>query len=89
MVFGAGRRAEQVCSALLSDSFDTRQMFSLHATDAGAHGEVRNILTEAEWHETARLIRIQRDNTELGVGEIVSCKLRAPATATGCRRSGA
>ena len=27
-------------------------------------------MTEAEWHESARLIRIQRDRTELGVGKI-------------------
>jgi hypothetical protein len=39
-------------------------------TDEGTFGDVRNVVTEAEWHETAGLIRIQRDNTELGVGEI-------------------
>ena len=40
-------------------------------TDAATFGEVRNIVTEAEWHESARLIRILRDQTERGVGEIV------------------
>ena len=39
-------------------------------TDAGTFGEIRNIVTEAEWHETARLIRIQRDATDRGTGEI-------------------
>jgi NCAIR mutase (PurE)-related protein len=28
------------------------------------------VVIEAEWHESARLIRIQRDRTELGVGKI-------------------
>ncbi|MCA1575534.1 MAG: nickel pincer cofactor biosynthesis protein LarB, partial [Acidobacteria bacterium] len=37
---------------------------------AGTFGEVRNVVIEAEWHESARLIRIQRDRTELGVGKI-------------------
>jgi len=41
-------------------------------TDADTFGEVRNVVTEAEWHESARLIRIQRDNTELGVGVIAA-----------------
>jgi NCAIR mutase (PurE)-related protein len=40
-------------------------------TDEGTFGEVRNIATDAEWHKAARVIRIQRDKTELGVGEIV------------------
>jgi NCAIR mutase (PurE)-related protein len=31
---------------------------------------VRNVVTDAEWHETARMIRIRRDRTERGLGEI-------------------
>src|SRR5712692_8741438 len=31
-------------------------------TDAGTFGEVRNVCTEAEWHEVARIIRIWRDH---------------------------
>lgn len=39
-------------------------------TDVGTFGEVRNVCTEAEWHEAARLIRIWRDRKERGLGEI-------------------
>jgi pyridinium-3,5-biscarboxylic acid mononucleotide synthase len=39
-------------------------------TDAGAFGEIRNVCTDAEWHESARLVRIRRDQTDLGLGEI-------------------
>lgn len=39
-------------------------------TDANTYGEIRNLYTESEWHESAKLIRVLRDETELGVGEI-------------------
>lgn len=39
-------------------------------TDADTFGEVRNICTEAEWHEAARMIRIWRDRTDRGRGTI-------------------
>lgn len=39
-------------------------------TDAATFGEVRNICTEAEWHEAARMIRIWRDRTDRGQGTI-------------------
>ncbi|MCV4939762.1 hypothetical protein OFC17_33795, partial [Escherichia coli] len=35
-------------------------------TDAETVGEARNICTEAEWHEAARVIRIWRDRTDRG-----------------------
>ena len=41
-------------------------------TDEGTFGEVRNVVTEAEWHESACLIRISRDTTERGVGVIAT-----------------
>jgi len=39
-------------------------------TNAEVFGLIRNIFTDAEWHEAARLIRVQRDKRELGTGEI-------------------
>jgi hypothetical protein len=39
-------------------------------TDADTYGEIRNIATDAEWHPSARLIRLRRDHSERGVGEI-------------------
>ena len=32
---------------------------------------MRNVVTDAEWHESARLIRIQRDKTEHGLGPVM------------------
>lgn len=39
-------------------------------TNAETYGEIRNVSTEAEWHESAKLIRLWRDKEELGIGEI-------------------
>src|SRR5437868_8746718 len=40
-------------------------------TDEGTYGEVRNVCTEAEWHPTARMIRVVRDRSERGAGVIM------------------
>ena len=39
-------------------------------TNAEIYGEVRNVFSEAEWHEDASLIRVFRENKDLGIGEI-------------------
>src|SRR5882762_11189009 len=70
VVFGAGKTRAQVVGIVERLVQHAPNVLVTH-TDEGTFGEVRNIVTEAEWHETARLIRIQRDKTELGVGEIV------------------
>src|SRR6267143_3220471 len=70
VVFGGGKTREQVVGIVERLVQHVPNVLVTH-TDEGTFGEVRNIITEAEWHETARLIRIQRDKTELGVGEIV------------------
>jgi len=70
VVFGAGKKREQVVGIVERLVRHAPNVLVTH-TDEGTFGEVRNIVTEAEWHETARLIRIQRDHTERGVGEIV------------------
>jgi len=69
VVFGAGKSREQVVGIVERLVQHAPNVLITH-TDEGTFGEVRNIVTEAEWHETARLIRIQRDNTKRGVGEI-------------------
>ena len=70
VVFGAGKTREQVIGIVERLLQHAPNVLVTH-TDEGTFGEVRNIVTDAEWHATARLIRIQRDKTELGVGEIV------------------
>ncbi|HEV7798322.1 MAG TPA: nickel pincer cofactor biosynthesis protein LarB [Pyrinomonadaceae bacterium] len=69
VVFGAGKTREQVVGIVERLVRSSPNVLVTH-TDEGTFGEVRNIVTEAEWHEAARLIRIQRDNSERGVGEI-------------------
>ncbi len=69
VVFGPGKTRVQVVEIV--------ERLARHApnvlvtrTDEGTFGEVRNVVTDAEWHATARLIRIQRDRTPRGAGEI-------------------
>jgi len=70
VVFGAGKTREQVVG-IVERLVKHAPNVIVTRTDEATFGEVRNVVTEAEWHETARLIRIQRDRTELGIGEIV------------------
>jgi NCAIR mutase (PurE)-related protein len=70
VIFGAGKTRRQIV--------ETLERLVAHApnvlitrTDADTFGEVRNVVTDAEWHESARLIRVRRDLTERGAGEIV------------------
>jgi pyridinium-3,5-biscarboxylic acid mononucleotide synthase len=69
VVFGAGKTRAQVVGIVEQLAKRSPNVLVTH-TDEGTFGEVRNVVTEAEWHETARLIRIRRDETDLGVGEI-------------------
>jgi NCAIR mutase (PurE)-related protein len=71
VVFGAGKTRKQVVGIVERLAQRSPNVIVTH-TDADTFGEVRNVVTEAEWHESARLIRIQRDNTELGVGAIAA-----------------
>lgn len=69
VVFGAGKTRAQVVGIVERLVQRSPNVLVTH-TDEGTFGEVRNVATDAEWHATARLIRIQRDRTELGVGAI-------------------
>ena len=69
VVFGAGKTRAQVVGIVERLAQRSPNVLITH-TDEGTFGEVRNVSTDAEWHQTARLIRIQRDKTELGVGII-------------------
>ena len=69
VVFGAGKTREQVVGIVERLAQRSPNILVTH-TDAGTFGEIRNVINEAEWHESARLVRIQRDATELGVGVI-------------------
>jgi NCAIR mutase (PurE)-related protein len=69
VVFGAGKTRAQVCE-IVEKLVARAPNVLITRTDAGTYGDVRNIATDAEWHESASMIRILRDRTELGVGEI-------------------
>lgn len=69
VVFGAGKTRAQVVGIVERLAERSPNVLVTH-TDEGTFGEVRNVVNEAEWHESARLIRIQRDHTERGVGSI-------------------
>ncbi|MGH9971137.1 MAG: nickel pincer cofactor biosynthesis protein LarB [Pyrinomonadaceae bacterium] len=71
VVFGAGKTRAQVVGIVERLAQRSPNVIVTH-TDADTYGEVRNVVTEAEWHESARLIRIQRDRSELGVGIIAA-----------------
>jgi len=69
VVFGAGKSRNQILG-IFEKLIVRSPNVLITRTDAGTFGEIRNISTEAEWHEEAGLIRVWRDKTELGAGEI-------------------
>jgi NCAIR mutase (PurE)-related protein len=69
VIFGQGKTREQVLG-IFERLVARSPNVLITRTDADTFGEIRNVFTEAEWHESAKLIRVFRDKTELGVGEI-------------------
>ncbi|NJM52186.1 MAG: nickel pincer cofactor biosynthesis protein LarB [Blastocatellia bacterium] len=69
VVFGAGKTKEQIVG-IFEKLLARSPNILITRTDANTYGEIRNLYTESEWHESAKLIRVLRDETELGVGEI-------------------
>lgn len=69
VILGQGKTREQVVG-IFEKLIARSPNVLVTRTDADAFGEIRNISTEAEWHESARLIRLWRDRTDIGTGEI-------------------
>ncbi len=69
VIFGEGKTNEQIVGIFEKLVARSPNILITH-TNAEVFGEIRNVFTEAEWHEQARLIRIFRDKENLGVGEI-------------------
>ena len=69
VIFGQGKTSQQI-----ADIFEKLAARSPNVlvtrTTAAVFGDLRNIHTDAEWHEAARIVRLFRDKTELGTGEI-------------------
>jgi NCAIR mutase (PurE)-related protein len=69
VIFGEGKTKEQIVGIferLIARSANVL----ITRTTPEIYGEVRNVFTDAEWHADARVIRVFRDKTELGTGEI-------------------
>ena len=69
VVFGGGKTRAQVVG-IVERLIERSPNILVTRTDEGTFGEIRNVITDAEWHEAARLVRIRRDKTNLGVGSI-------------------
>ena len=69
VVFGAGKTRAQVVGIVGRLVRRAPNLIVTH-TDADTFGEVRNVCNEAEWHETARVIRVWRDRSDRGLGEV-------------------
>ena len=69
VIFGAGKTREQIVG-IFEKLIERAPNVLITRTDAATFGEVRNVLGESEWHESAKLIRVRRDKTDFGAGEI-------------------
>ncbi len=69
VVFGLGKTCEQIVG-ISQKLIERSPNVLITRTTAEVFGEVRNIATDAEWHESAGLIRVLRDKTDRGIGEI-------------------
>jgi pyridinium-3,5-biscarboxylic acid mononucleotide synthase len=69
VIFGQGKTPGQI-AGIFEKLIERSPNVLITRTTAEVFGQIRNIHTEAEWHESARMIRLFRDKTELGIGEI-------------------
>lgn len=69
VIFGEGKTNAQIVGIFEKLIARSQNILITH-TNAEVYGEIRNVFTEAEWHEQARLIRVFRDKEDLGVGDI-------------------
>jgi NCAIR mutase (PurE)-related protein len=67
--FGGGKTRAQIVG-IVERLVQRSPNILVTRTDEGTFGEIRNVITDAEWHEAARLVRIRRDKTNQGVGSI-------------------
>lgn len=69
VIFGEGKSSQQICG-IFEKLLARRPNLLITRTNENVYGDIRNIYTDAEWHGSARLIRVIRDRTEMGAGEI-------------------
>lgn len=69
VIFGLGKSRDQI-AGIFEKLNERSSNILITRTTADVYGEIRNIVTDAEWHDSANLIRVFRDKTDLGSGEI-------------------
>jgi NCAIR mutase (PurE)-related protein len=69
VIFGQGKTNSQICG-IFEKLIARSPNVLITRTTAEIYGEIRNIYTDAEWHESAKLIRVWREKENLGVGNI-------------------
>ncbi len=69
VIFGQGKTVGQIIG-IFEKLLERAPNILITRTNAEVYGEIRNIYTESEWHESANLIRVRRDFENLGIGEI-------------------
>jgi NCAIR mutase (PurE)-related protein len=69
VVFGGGKTRAQIVG-IVERLAERSPNILVTRTDEGTFGEIRNVVTDAEWHESARLVRIRRDKTNQGIGPV-------------------
>ncbi|MGH9948840.1 MAG: nickel pincer cofactor biosynthesis protein LarB [Pyrinomonadaceae bacterium] len=72
VIFGQGKTSEQICG-IFEKILARSPNVLITRTNADVYGDIRNIYADAEWHESAKLIRVMRDKQDLGIGEITVC----------------
>lgn len=69
VIFGMGKTTEQICG-IFEKLIARAPNVLITRTNAEIYGEIRNIYTDAEWHESANLIRVWREKKTEGLGKI-------------------
>ncbi|MEO8648843.1 MAG: nickel pincer cofactor biosynthesis protein LarB [Acidobacteriota bacterium] len=69
VIFGQGKTAEQI-SGIFERLAARAPNVLVTRTTAEVFGHIRNIHTDAEWHEAAGVIRLMRDQTDRGISDI-------------------
>ncbi len=72
VIFGEGKTSQQICG-IFEKLVERSPNVLITRTNADVYGDIRNIFTDAEWHASARLIRVFRDRKDVGFGEITVC----------------
>ena len=69
VIFGQGKTNEQIVG-IFEKLIERSPNVLITRTNASVFGDVRNVAADAEWHAAAGIIRVLRDDTERGIGEI-------------------